>query len=322
MYLPVPEGAGFTIIVAWGFPFEPTGVLGSLTKNEFVEAVEKLQTDAPALVTSYRRQQATERFLGWLILKELFTHVVLHVLTGGEATVSLLGKLAGEMRAADLAPAAVASIAKGATTLVHVAGPGLALGEEFARLFTNLSAFESGEAIMSAVIHGDFDTYRSKHAPKAVVGTTLGITVKSTGVPVLSLSVSRSAYKPSGQTTGPFNGLLPWKDVDVGSKTLPYTANPYEGNAPTTIGSPSPFSLNIGSGSGGLANLTTATHALPAVNQAIQEGGLYQNLPAEEQSAPDVLCPTDGDLGLALSSRAYDPASAHTICWLFTDGDA
>jgi hypothetical protein len=322
MYLPVPEGDGFTIIVAWGFPFEPTGVLGSLEKNEYVEAVEQLQKEAPAFVTTYRREIESQKFIGWLIIKELRNGFLLHLLTGGEATISLLGKVQGELEASDLAPQIINDIAAGSTTLVHQGAQGLALKEELEHYFTNLSAFESGEAIMSAVIHGDFDTITSKKTRHAVVGTSLGITVKQTGVPVLSLSVSRSAYTPAGQTWSPFTGPLPWKDVLAGSKTMPYTANPYSANAPLTIGDPFPFDKNIGSGESAVDNLTAATHALPAVNEAIHEGGLYQNLPAEESSAPDVFCPRDyGSLGLELSTAAYDKTT-HSICWLFKDGDA
>ncbi len=323
MYLPVPGGFGFTIIVAWGFPFEPTGVLGSLTKNEFVETVEQLQKDAPALVPEYRRAADAAQFVGWLVTKELIQHFILHLLTGGAAQAALLKKIGTQ---ATYAPAVVAAIAKAASTLV-TGRNGVVFSKELYDYYKYAASFESGEPIMSAVIHGSFDTYVSKKAPPAVVGTGLGITIRSTQVPTVSLSISRSAYKPAGQSFQPFNGMLPWKDALLGSKTSPYTANPYEFNAPTIIGdttvpgAPQPFALNIGSGTGGLANLAAATHQLPAVNLAIHYGGLYQDFPGEESSIPTPSCATDGNLGLVLSTSAY-AGDASTICWLFKDGDA
>jgi hypothetical protein len=214
----------------------------------------------------------------------------------------------------------VEAIAEGATTLGEIGGPSKAIYEEYEHYLTNAEAFESGEANMSAVIDGSFDTYHSKQVPPAVVGTALGITVKSTRVPTISLSVSRSAYSWPGQSNRPFSGPLPSAN-QTGSKLTPYTGNPFSGNAPTIMSDP--FYLNIGSGTGGLANLNAATHQLPAVNQAIQEGGIYQNLTAEENSAPERSCPTDNDEGLVLSPSAYAAGtSTSTICWLFKDGDA
>jgi hypothetical protein len=312
MYLPVPTGSGFDILVAWGFPFDPTGVLDSIKKNEYVEAVEQLQEHAPSLVTAFRRQSKSDQWLAWLFFQEAIQHVALHFLTLGESTSAMLGK--GLVYAAE----AVGTIAEGATTLGEIAGPGHALYEEINHYFTNAEAFETGESIMSAVIHGSFDTYPSKNNPPAVVGTALGVTVNATRIPMLSLAISRSAYRWPGQKNPPFNGPLPWTS-QLGSKLTPYTANPNGENAYSIIGHP--YFLNIGSGTSGLGYLKTATQELPAVNQAIQEGGLYQNLAAEQKSALDPFCPTPGNLGLELSNSAY-AANASTMCWLFKDGDA
>jgi hypothetical protein len=320
MYLPIPQGSGFTVIVAWGFPFEPTGVSGSLTKNEFMEAAEKLKENAPPLVSEYRRLGDAAGFVLWLLFKEAGSHVLLHLLTGPAAQAALVKEIGSTVK---YAPEVVKAIATGASTLVTLNNGRKAL-LELRDYYRYAAAFESGEAIMSAVFHGSFDTFRSKKSPKAVIGTSLGITFKATQIPILSLSVSRSAYKAPKQTFSPFHGPLPWKDVLVGSKTLPFTANPWSGNGTTILGDPFPFDKNIGSGTGGLANLTAATHQLPAVNDAIHYGGLYQDVPGEEKAAGEASCPTEENksLGLALATADYDKAGPHTICWLFRDGDA
>jgi hypothetical protein len=82
-----------------------------------------------------------------------------------------------------------------------------------------------------------------------------------------------------------------------------------------------PCTLNIESGDSALEHLTQATHLLPAVNNSIHYGGLYQAFDSEQNSAPDPSCPTDNNEGRNLSSTAFD-ASSSTIYWLFKDGDA
>jgi hypothetical protein len=311
LVFPVPEQrtkddkAGFTMVVAWGFPFSGSGAqtLLRLDKDEFEEAVERAGAGEDKHIATYWEQAGYDgkfalqlAVMAWGVSKGLKLLEVGAEHTAvkkwvGEQAAKYAGKFAG-----------VAEHTHQATDVNEVT--------EWLDAFSNKSGY------MMAVIRGQFEPVLSDHGTS--VASILALSYATSKFPNITLSISRQAFAFPDDRNPPFSGTLPWANTPLGTATSPAVSNPLAGNPDGYL------VLNeedYTSGEAALKKLREATsESLSSVTYSIKaHGNLAWNFENEQREtgvAPP-LCPET--LPEELISKGDDP---NTICWRFNDGDA
>jgi len=279
-------GRGFTIIVAWGFPFNPEGVksigAGLGDEAQFEKVMGDLGPEGAKLATRFRSASDSTRFFA---------------------------KLAAETGAVSLGAHKV--------HLIPYVGPAAAETAEMLHAIKDASelveffdGFLTGQPIMSAVIRGKFAKLGEPGDPRA---TTLGISVASTKFPTITLKVQRTAFDYRDITYPVFSGSLAWAQAPIAS---PATDNPFSRNPPGVVNDSTHNHTTYASGQTDLDALQHDTSQLPAVDSSLHQGNLEAGFDEERDLAPAPVC------NRALLPDPVKASSANTICWRFNDGDA
>jgi hypothetical protein len=164
--------------------------------------------------------------------------------------------------------------------------------------------------VMGAVIRGKFTTTTYVHNAslnqQIPVAETLGLSVKSTSFPDISLTVARDAL--AGTSSSPvWSRPLPWPS-GAGSTTTaePFTQNPFGSNPAGLIAHTTKQYLR---GRTAVLGIISATRELDSVGEDVEKtGDLETDFGKEQSLAPEPGC---SNLGI--------PTTGSTICWKFED---
>ena len=304
---PVPEEHGFTIVVAWGFPFSGSGAQTSLTldKAEFLEVAEKAGVAQDKNIATYWDHAAYDgKFALQLALMAAAVSGGLKLLELGAESAAVRQWVSEQFAKSAGKFAGLAERAHQAKDVVEVT--------EW------LNAFSNEQGYMMAVIRGQFEPVFSKKGVH--VATILALSQATTKFPNISISISRQAFAYHDDRFPAFSGSLPWRNSPLGTTkpASPAVSNPLAGN-------PTGFLVvndeSYASGTAALKALREATdESLSQVTYSINtHGNLAWNFLNEQREAgvaPPECKPTlPGDA----ISQGDDP---NTICWRFNDGDA
>jgi hypothetical protein len=321
---PAIKGNTFTIIAAWGFPFEGSGVkvqhgIGFIDKH--LHALLKRFGDQGAKLWALY-EHAPEQY------KEAAGILITLALTKGAGHVI------------ELLPEVVEGISGGALTteeagwLAKFGGVAERIEQSHtvAEVAGWLNGFGGSYPVMSAVIRGTFTNpdahYDSVNDLYFSGESVLGVSVASTKFPDISLKIER-------QTVNTGASVLPWANNRTATKATA-TANAFADNPR--------YLVNDTANNGGrsyasgdfdaFSNIWADTSQLPAVAKAAKftaehkeesegkaeksdgHGALSTGFAAEQAYAPSPACSgTGGNPDLHATSK-------NTICWQFNDGKA
>ncbi len=290
----------FTIIALWYIPFEPAGeVVPPETSAEAV--IEHLigKEHGEQLVTAFEQMPWPLRFATTYALASGAAKVA----EGLAELPAVFAKVAGATKETitDLeAAASVPEVLHDAHTKYDVAA-GLAEG----------LLDEGHYPVMGAVIRGQFTTtnwvYNASLSQQIPAAETLGVSVKSTSFPNISMSITRTAM--AGTANQPvWNGAMPWQS-GAGSDTTgePFTANPFQDNPTNLIVNNTQQYLR---GRSAVEGIIKATKELAPIGSEVKStGDLYDDFDEEEELAEAPAC---SNLGI--------PANDSTMCWKLEDG--
>ncbi|MGO9792128.1 MAG: hypothetical protein ACLP8S_22285 [Solirubrobacteraceae bacterium] len=308
----------FSLIVAWGFPFEPEGV-----RVDPSTLYERGKHVLLAPIRAY--DHAIERLIG---LIPGIHHVPYLVRAGLEFGASyLLGtKFIGAVRAA---PAVLTGLFKTATYLPQVIG-GIETSAHIFHYLHGANSFrevlnilaglapKSEYPVMGAIIRGRFQVsgYQQTGVLNPQTGkpeeipldSMLGLSVATTKFPTISLQVSRSALAnddPNNKvTSGP--QPLPW--ASMASHQLDIS-NKLSKNPPYLITNAA--ASHYSDGLHGVHQIHANTSQLPALEAAVHDHA--------EEASDFVAEATEAKLPSCGAFTAL-PAVGTTICFKFNDG--
>jgi hypothetical protein len=294
------DGAtSFAIVALWYFPFDPAGeVVPPETSAE--KLIKKLigEEHGEQLVTAFEKMPWALRF------------ATTYALASGVAKVAETG-LAGVGAIAKGLKASAATIAdlKAAASVPEVLHNGHTAYDIAAGLVEGLME-EGHYPVMGAVIRGKFTTttyvQNASLNQQIPVAETLGLSVKSTSFPDISLSVTR--YAMAGTSSSPvWNGQLPWAS-GAGSTTTaePFTQNPFDANPANLIAHTTGQYLR---GRQAVLGIISATRELSSIGEDVAR-------------TEDLETDFDSEQGLAVEpscSKLGIPTTTSTICWKFED---
>ncbi|MGO9977429.1 MAG: carboxypeptidase-like regulatory domain-containing protein [Solirubrobacteraceae bacterium] len=306
----------FSLIVVWGFPFEPQGV--RVDPNTLYEQGKHLLL---APIRAY--DHAIESLVGTLV-----PHAPHLVRAGLEFGASyLLGT--GFIKAVEASPVLLTGLFKTATYLPQV----LAGVEEAAHLLHkghNLNSFReavgtlaglalnSEYPVMGAIVRGHFEVsgYQQTGVVNPATGqpeeipldSMLGLSIATTKFPTISVQVSRSALAnddPNNKvTSGP--QPLPW--ASMSSRQLDIS-NTLSGNPPYLVTNAA--ASHYSDGLHGVHQIHANTSQLPALEAAVHDHA--------EEASDFVAEVTEAKLPSCGAFTAL-PAVGTTICFKFNDG--
>jgi hypothetical protein len=315
---PVPP-TGFTIIVAWYFPFDPGGETtpdGATVERALKAALIKALGKEKGSETGEQLVKAWES-LPW-VLKFGFNY---GLMTGGVGALGLAAK-AGEtalkvgegalkvLKAAGNLAGYLHSIAE----VAHDAHTGWDIGkpliEGLAGMYEGLLG--TGDyPVMGVVLRGQFTTTQydvnasmTTHVPLA---QTLALSATGTQFPNIVVKVTRDALQQSSSDTVPPPGPLPWANQSGN----PFTQNPFS-DGETARNPPYLLVTNTKSyprGRFALDSLVGDMSDLIDIDSDIhQDGSLEANFGKEQEIAAAPSCSDDGVVH-----------GKTTICWVFDD---
>jgi hypothetical protein len=304
---PVPDKRGFTLVVAWGFPFSGSGAQTNLNldKAEFLEAAEKAGAIKDQHIATYWEQAGHDgKFALMLGLEAYGVGKGLKVLELGAESAAVRKWVSKEV-------AESAGTYAGVAESTHQA-------KDVHEVTEWLNAFSNEQGYMMAVVRGQFEpvfSHRGRH-----VATILALSQATTKFPNISISINRQAFAYRDDWFPPFSDNLPWRNSPLGTTkpASPAVSNPFARN-PTGL-----LVVNdesYASGTKALEALREATdESLSTVTYSINtHGNLAWNFENEQREtgvAPPECKPTlPGDV----ISQGDDP---NTICWRFNDSDA
>lgn len=301
----------FSLITVWGFPFEPTGV--RVDPSTLVERGKNVLRTLYYPLKLY--DKAIEKLVGLLPFYHSLNKFGRFAVEFGASY--LLGTKF--VKAVGAAPAVATKFFEGAKYLPQVIA-GLEAAEtlshrghsinslrEFLGFVSGLAA-EGEYPVMGAVIRGRFlvSGYAGEGNLKVPLDSMLGVSVKTTNFPTISVKVSRAAeanLDPNNKVT---TGLLPWgsmasSQLDIFNKL---TSNPSYllTNAATT---------HYADGVHGIHELHADTSQTPVLTAAVERKAEEEtefDAEASEAALPDC------------GAFTGIPAFGTTVCYTFSDG--
>lgn len=290
----------FTIIALWYFPFSPAG-----------ETVPP-ETSAESLIKHLIGEEHGEQLVtAFEKMPWLFRFATTYALASGAAKVAetALEGVAAFGKAVNATAETVKDL-KAAANVPEVLHNGHTAYDVIAGMAEGL--LEEGHyPVMGAVIRGQFTTtnwvYNASLTQQIPAAETLGLSVKSTSFPDISMSVTRTAMP--GTTSSPvWNGLLPWQSGPGSDTTAaPFTANPFQDNPTNLIAHNTQQYLR---GRNAVEGIIKATKELAPLGHEVKStADLYDDFDEEQDLAEAPAC---SNLGI--------PANDSTICWKLEDG--
>jgi FG-GAP repeat len=316
--LPVPDGKTFTIVLAWGFPFEAPGARAENSEiiRNLIERNVKYwgrEIGVDSLVKAYEGSPEGVKFAFEMA-------VSLALATGG-------------LKLASLAPAALRALAAEwtltdeqaawALKLADYAHVGHTLGEYFhvahatTELTSFIDSFGGTYPVMSAVVRGSFNTVPLDAGFSG--DTTLSVSTKTTKFPNISMVISRAVYPTTVNGEKVFSGRLPWANRRYNTPSVPAVSNSFPHAQFPLINDTAGNGQYYASGTDALTAIWAETRQLPDVETAIEDGNL--GVKFDQERAEDHAPPSCAETapGIGLSPGAAPPGA---ICWIFGDGRA
>jgi hypothetical protein len=322
---PAVQGDTFTIIVAWGFPFEGSGVkvqegIGFID-SQLHKLLNRFGDQGAKLWGLYEHAGEQYKEAAGILLTFLFAHYAAGPLVEllPEAVEAISGSALTTEEAGWLAKfGGVAERIEQSHTVAEVAGW--------------LNGFGGSYPVMSAVIRGRFTNpnagYDNVNHLYFGGQSVLGVSVASTKFPNISLKIER-------QTVNTSAGALPWANNRAATHATA-TANDFAKNPVDLVND---IANNDGRSyeSGdfdAFKNIWADTSQLPAVAKVAKfapepkegsetkaeksdhHGALSAGFEAEQAAAPSPACSGTGAVPY------LQTASKNTICWQFNDGKA
>jgi hypothetical protein len=289
----------FAIVALWYFPFDPAGeVVPPETSAE--KLIKKLigEEHGEQLVTAFEKMPWALKFATTYALASGVAKVAETGLEGVNAIAKGLNATKETLAELKSAASVPEWLHNGHTA--YDAGVGMLEG-----------LMEEGHyPVMGAVIRGKFTTTTYVHNAslnqQIPVAETLGLSVKSTSFPDISLTVARDAL--AGTSSSPvWSRPLPWPS-GAGSTTTaePFTQNPFGSNPAGLIAHTTKQYLR---GRNAVLGIISATRELDSVGEDVEKtGDLETDFGKEQSLAPEPGC---SNLGI--------PTTGSTICWKFED---
>jgi hypothetical protein len=318
VYYVVPGGSdrrglvndnAFTIVVLWYIPFAAVGA--TVAPNTTAEL---------ALKKAFGEEVGADLVETWEHLPWLARF----------AAVTSLGGLGGKaLHAAELAATELPSTIKAAEDIVQALEIGSNVYEKLEHshvLYDALmggwsgiySVLNKGYPVMGAVIRGNFHSEWQPNetgTTKYLKSTTLGVSVKSTAFPDITLRIAREA-KPSrsgtdvGRCKDVYEGVLPWANTppETEAWSCPVTNNAFAANPPYLIAQ---TTKQYPRGKQAVKEILAATDQLNALGTDVRTtASLSADLMAEQALVNAPSCDPS-------SGQASTPS---TFCWVFADG--
>jgi hypothetical protein len=321
---PAIKGNTFTIIAAWGFPFEGSGVkvqqgIGFIDKHLHT-LFKKFGDQGTKLWKLYEHAPEQYKEAAGILITLALTKGAGHVI---ELLPEVVEGISGEALTTEEAGwlakfGGVAERIEQSHTVAEVAGW--------------LNGFGGSYPVMSAVIRGAFTNPNAHYDPVNHLyfsgESVLGVSVASTKFPDISLKIER-------QTVSTKASVLPWANNRAATHATA-TANAFADNPPDLVNdTANNAGRSYASGDfDAFQNVWADTSQLPAVAKAAKftaehkeesegeakksdgHGALSTGFTAEQAYAPSPAC---GGTGAAPYLQA---TSKNTICWQFNDGKA
>jgi hypothetical protein len=302
--VPITNGNTFTILLAWGFPFDPPGVIAHdselishLISHAFKKIAETLGEIGDTLRLTYENSSETTKFIFEIAVTLALSK---GAFTLAEISPATLGRLAGGFTAAQVAYALeIADYA-------HI-------GHTLADVGSYINGYGGAYPIMSAVVRGKFTT---DPLPAGFTrDTKLAISAKTTKFPTIGFYITRDVDPVTFNNQEPKSGLLLWGNTPFPTYSQSAVANSYPIEQSYMLNDASKG--YYASGSTALRNINKDTEQLPKVDASLEDGDLTAKYEQEKDSATaPPACPyTAGPL---LPSEA----PKGSICWIFEDGRA
>jgi hypothetical protein len=304
--LPVIRGNQFTIAVAWGIPFVPTGVtaedselIRKLVDRNFEYWGKKLNTLKGNIADTYKAAPEGAKFALELAIAALGAKTAFSLIEMGPAEIRTLAGALTE----DEALAAIKY-----ADYFHI-------GHTIGELINFLGAFGGEYPVMTALIRGQF---HNNPLPAGFSGPTqLGISTGATKFPNITFLVSRDAYDlANAKGQHPYSGVLPWGPNRFENYADPAVANRFRLDDYFLLNQV-PSNAYFASGANAVNQIEEDTKALPGIKTSIQDGNLgvdFNSYKSEVGAPPS--CALSGGFLYATA------APAHALCWVFGDGRA
>jgi hypothetical protein len=319
--IPSVKSNQFTIVLTWGFPFDPPGVKVDPESS----AVQSLATKASEIYEyfggKFEALPKPVRFLIEFAVKYVIAGKVLHWFK--HAGVGVASLLSGK------APSYIVRTIKFIASLDHFLH-NLHTGTEWldflgSYLWGPAETSPQAYPVMGAVVRGQFDTdwhTESTTGIRRFDDSRLAVSVATTLFPNITLSIQR--YAQAGSTK--FNGLLPAAPGGAGKIRKAQTAY-YDESRHVNVNNNHYFALpapeNDQRGAAAVKALQDVIGqtqhdgkpSAPLAESVRESGGPAGKFTEEQELAPEPEC-SDPDY----KDGVGQPLSYQTICWVMEDG--